>query len=216
MLKPELEKHGRADVFDGYRPFFNPKNVSQNFEFRYNPPGKWFALGRVSRDDYQKFSDDMWNIFYKVCTPKAKKTFILGFGSNARRRCGNGPAGLDVQVWDPGMIPVKELYGIIHCMIHKTGGSRESYCRVVPEAYASGVPVVVEDDYAFPELVVNGVTGYRCKTSDEMSYRASELAFDEEKRKNMIYAAYSYLINEIASKDKCWAAWEKVFKEFGR
>jgi hypothetical protein len=35
-------------------------------------------------------------------------------------------------------------------MIHKTGGSRESCCRVLVEAYAHGVVPVVEDDYGSP------------------------------------------------------------------
>lgn len=216
ILKPALEKIAPIQEFEGYRPYFNPDNISQNFEFRYNKPDKWFALGRVSRDDYTKFSDDMWNIYYKVCSPLRKKIFILGFGANARKRCGNSPASLDVQVWDPGVVAVKEVYKLLHCMIHKTGGSKESYCRVVPEAFVSGVPVIVEDDFAFPDLIQNGETGYLCKSSDEMSFRASELAFDEEKRKKIIHSAYDVLVNEIASKDACWNAWDKVLSSFGR
>jgi glycosyltransferase involved in cell wall biosynthesis len=105
------------------------------------------------------------------------------------------------------------MYSILHAIIHKTGGSRESYCRIVPEAYGNGVPIIVEDDYAFPDLIIDGVTGFRCKTSDEMSYRASELAFDEQKRKKMIYAAKSFLENEIASPEKCWKCWRELFAE---
>jgi glycosyltransferase involved in cell wall biosynthesis len=145
--------------------------------------------------------------------PKAKKVFVLGYGPKAQQRCGVPPSGLDWQTWSPHAIPVKEVYNILHCIIHKTGGSRESYCRIVPEAYAYGVPVIVEDDYAFPDIVVDGVTGFRCKTSDEMSLRASELAFDEERRKKMIFAARDFLVNEIASKGRCWNAWNKLFKE---
>jgi glycosyltransferase involved in cell wall biosynthesis len=100
---------------------------------------------------------------------------------------------------------------IVHCILHKTGGSRESYCRIVPEAYAYGVPIIVEDDFAFPELVENGVTGYRCSSSDEMSFRASELAFDEPRRKKMIFSAREHLLHEIASPERCWAAWERLF-----
>src|SRR5205085_222862 len=96
------------------------------------------------------------------------------------------------------------------CLIHKTGGSRESYGRVVPEAYAAGVAVVVEDDYAFGDLVEDGVTGFRCKSSDEMSFRASELAFDEPRRRRMVEAGRAFLINEIASREKCWEAWRRM------
>jgi intein/homing endonuclease len=210
LLQPQLEKHGDIVALDGYRPYFNPNNELQQISFAYRQPQRWFASGRISRDDQNKFSQDMWSIFYKICAPIQKKTFILGFGRNAQQRCGPPPKGFDVQAWDAGTIPVKEIYTRLHCIIHKTGGSRESYCRIVPEAYAYGVPVITEDDYAFPDLIVNGVTGFRCKSSDEMSYRASELAFDEEKRKKMIYAAYDHLIGEIASSERCWQPWKDL------
>jgi glycosyltransferase involved in cell wall biosynthesis len=119
---------------------------------------------------------------------------------------------LDWQTWLPNQIPVSEFYQKLHCIIHKTGGSRESYCRIVPEAYAAGVPIIVEDNYAFPELVIDGVTGFRCKSSDEMSFRASELAFNESRRKGIIEAAYDHLRNVIASEERCWKAWEPLWK----
>lgn len=206
LLRPQLEAHGKIHEFEGYRPYFNASSV----EFNYKAPDKWFSCGRISRDDMQKYPEDMWNIFYKICVPKHKKIFILGYGPNASIKTGKPPNGLDWQTWGPNEIPVKQIYQLLHCIIHKTGGSRESYCRIVPEAFAYGVPIITEDDYAFPDLIDNGVTGYRCKTSDEMSFRASELAFDEEKRKKMIYSARKFLENEIASSDRCWKPWEQV------
>lgn len=212
MLKPLLEVHNPVDELEGYRPYFSPTNISQQLQFVYRTPQEWFALGRISRDDANKFSDDMWNIFYKVCTPRNKKVFILGYGPNAHHKTKTAPIGLDWQTWQPNEIPVKQMYSILHAIIHKTGGSRESYCRIVPEAMMAGVPLIVENDYAFPELIDDGVTGYLCKSSDEMSFRASELAFDEEKRKKMIYTAHDYLVNDIASPSKCWMAWERLLR----
>ena len=127
-----------------------------------------------------------------------------GFHSRLRRK-----RGVEVRVaarwtqnwmtWSPNAISASDFYDRIHCLIHKTGGSRESYGRIVPEAYATGVAVVVEDDFAFPDLVEDGVTGFRCRSSDEMSFRASELAFDEPRRKRMVEkAAHRFLVNEIA------------------
>ncbi len=213
ILKPQLEKLNPVDELIGYKPYFDPNNTVQEIKFEYRPPQNWFSLGRVSRDDGAKYSSDMWNIFYKVCTPKQKKVFILGFGDNAKKKCGPPPNGLDWQTWSANAIPVKQFYNIIHCIIHKTGGSRESYSRIVPEAYGFGVPFICEKNYAFPDLVQDGITGYMCSSSDEMSYRASELAFDEQKRKKMIYNAYDFLVNEIASREKCYAPWKRLFEE---
>jgi glycosyltransferase involved in cell wall biosynthesis len=214
-LEPVLSQIRPVNEFEGYKPFFNVNSPTTKPEFKYRTEflDKWFSVGRISRDDYSKFTDDMWNIFYKVCTPNKKKVFILGYGPNARQRTGDPPDGMDWQTWSPHGTPVGNVYKLLNCIIHKTGGSRESYCRIVPEAYAYGVPLIVERDYAFPDLIVDGVTGYMCKSSDEMSFRASELAFDEEKRKKMIFAAHDHLINEIASQEKCWSPWDRLFKE---
>jgi glycosyltransferase involved in cell wall biosynthesis len=213
LLQPEIEKHGRpVAAFEGYRPYFNPDNAAQKIEFSYKAPDQWFAVGRLSRDDGNKYPHDLWQTFYKVCVPKAKKIFVLGYGPNAMRKCGSPPAGMDWQVWKPNEVPVSQFYHLLHCLIHKTGGSRESYCRIVPEAYAFGVPVVVEHNYAFPEIVVHGVTGFMCKSSDEMAFRASELAFDEERRKKVIQSAREHLLNEISSPALCWKPWQQLLE----
>jgi hypothetical protein len=209
-LKPKLEEIKPIKVFEGYRPYFNPKNICQNIKFRYKKPESYYGVGRVSRDDPSKFSNDMWNIFYKVNSPYPKKTFILGYNKNVEQKTGAPLPNMDWMYWSAGAIPIKEFHDQIHCIIHKTGGSRESYCRIVPECYAFGTPIIVEDDFAFPEIVVDGITGYRCKSSDEMSFRASELAFDENKRKDIIMNGQDYLINDIANIDKCWESWNHI------
>jgi glycosyltransferase involved in cell wall biosynthesis len=212
VLRPQLEQHRPVTALPDYRPFFNTENPSQHIAFSYRAPREWFGLGRVSRDDADKFAADTWNILYKVCSPIPKKVFILGYGPKAHSRCGEAPAGLDWQTWLPNQIPVRQLYGMLHALIHKTGGSRESYCRIVPEAYAAGVPIIVEDDFAFPELIVDGETGFLCKSSDEMSFRASELAFNEARRKRIVDAGYEYLKANIASAPRCWEAWKKLLE----
>jgi hypothetical protein len=211
MLTPKLAAHRPVQALEGYRPYFNPESLTQRLRFSYRPPRDWFAMGRVSRDDGAKYSADMWRIFDKVCAPVPTKTFVLGYGPNAHWKTGSAPPGLDWQTWLPGAIPVSEFYERLHVLIHKTGGSLESYGRIVPEAYASGVPLIVEDDYAFPDLVIDGETGFRCKSSDEMSFRASQLAFDEARRQKMAAAGREFLIGELSGADKCWSAWEKLW-----
>ena len=214
MLREKLTEFNPVKSLEGYRPYFNPDNSAQKIEFRYLKPKIYFNMGRISRDDTHKFSKDMWSIFNKVCTPYTnKRVIVLGYGENAKARTGDPPVGLETQVWKPNSVPVGDVYKTLHVIIHKTGGSRESYCRIVPEAYAFGVPIVVENDFAFPDIVKDKVTGFLCNSSEEMSYRASELAFDEDKRKKMIHDAYDFLVNELSSKEKCWEPWEKLFIE---
>jgi glycosyltransferase involved in cell wall biosynthesis len=152
----------------------------QNLSFPHRDPAEmgYFGLGRVSRDDADKFPQDMWKIFAQVVSPLPTKTFVLGFGENAARKCGSVPPcdWLDWMTWMPGATSARDLYGRIHVLIHKTGGSRENWPRTILEAMASGVAVITEDDWALPEMIENGVTGFLCRSSaDELPRKPARL-----------------------------------------
>lgn len=143
---------------------------------------EYFGIGRISRADPGKFSSDCWRIFDRVLTPGPKKAFMLGYSEDVGKKIGDPPPGLDWIWWTAGAISSKELYSKIDVMIHKTGGSRESYCRVIVEAMAHGIVPLVERAYAFPEILSKQprlAEFIMCDSSDEMSYKASQLAFDK-------------------------------------
>ncbi|MFM7796880.1 MAG: glycosyltransferase, partial [Candidatus Nitrosotenuis sp.] len=210
LLVPQLEKINTTNKLKDYFPYFNTNNPMQKLQFKYKENNDYFCMGRVSRDDPAKFSSDAWNIFYKVCSPVPTKTFILGMSDKVKNKIGEPPKGLDWMYWSPNSIPVNEFYDRIQILIHKTGGSRESFGRTILESYCSGVIPIVEDNYAMPQLVIDGETGYRCKTSDEFSYRASQLAFDSNLRKKITYNGYNFLVNNLCNKDKCVDPWIKL------
>lgn len=54
-------------------------------------------------------------------------------------------------------------------------GPHEATTRVIPEAYAAGVPVVAFASGGIPEIVEHGVTGYLAGSVEEMARRATEL-----------------------------------------
>jgi hypothetical protein len=206
QLRPELERLRPVRKFP-YRAYFNPGRV----EFRYREWAGEYRIGRISRDDGAKFAPDTWRIFDRVLVPPSlrKKTYVLGYGPNAAARIGPAPPSLDWRTWAGNEIPATQFFRTVDTMIHKTGGSRESYCRVLVEAYAHGVVPIVERDYAFPELVEDGETGFMCSDSDEMSYRASWLAFHPEAHRRMAEAGRRHL--EVLMEDEaCWAGWRDL------
>ena len=210
LLRPALEKIRPVRKFP-YRPFFNVRRA----EFRYREWGGQYRIGRISRDDGAKFAADTWRIFDRVLVPASlrKKTYVLGYGPNAAARIGPAPAGLDWRTWAGNEIPADGFYRTVDTMIHKTGGSRESYCRVLIEAWAHGVVPIVERDYAFPELVVDGDTGFMTSDSDEMSYRASWLAFHPGAHRRMAEAGRRRLEQVLVDEDACWAGWRELLGE---
>jgi glycosyltransferase involved in cell wall biosynthesis len=204
LLYPELEKINPVRDLKSYAPYFHLESEM----FRCADIRDKFTVGRCSRDDASKYPFDLWRIFYKISSPVPVKSVIMGWGNNAIRKCGFPPMGTDWEGIAPNQMPVREFYRKVDCVIHKTGGSRESYCRIVPEAYAYGVSLIVENNFAFPQLVENTITGFLCNSSDEMSFRASQLAFDGSLRKKMILNGYQFLRENIANVEKCWEPWK--------
>lgn len=176
---------------------------------------EYFGVGRVSRADTAKYSDDCWRIFDRVLTPVPKKTYILGYSTEVEKKIGPPPISLDWQWWTAGAIPTKEFFSKIDVMIHKTGGSRESYCRVLVEAMAHGVVPLVERNYAFPEILSKSEHLSKfimCDSSDEMSFKASQLAFNKPLLSKLKSQCRSYA-EENFSDDNIVNSWLKVLSE---
>lgn len=211
LIKSQLKEKTGIEVieFEGYKPFY------EYVDSEFNPyrDESRFVIGRVSRADPNKFAKDTWKIFDDVKTVKPKKIRILGWsGVVEKKSIGPKPTHIDADLLEVNSVPVKEFYHSLDCIIHKTGGSRESYCRIVPEAYAHGVPIIVEDDYAFPQLVINGQTGFRCKTSEEMSEVASMLSADYNRRQEIKYNAWAFLKSNISKPVECIKPWFKLLE----
>ena len=78
------------------------------------------------------------------------------------------------------------------------------------EAYAHGVVPIVERDYAFPELVVDGETGFMSGDSDEMSYRASWLAHHPGPHRDMAEAGRRFAETRLCDAEACWRPWKAL------
>ena len=139
--------------------------------------------------------------------------YILGYGPRAKERTGPPPPTLDWQTWSPNSIPSAQFYNTIDTLIHKTGGSRENCPRVLFEAYAHAVVPVVERDFAFPELVVDGETGFMGSSSDEMSYHASMLAMNPAEHRRIAENGRTYLEENFFCPEASWAAWSEILNE---
>ncbi len=217
MLLPSLEAFGPVRELAGYRPYFNQWNASQQITWRHpdtTDPAEmgYFGIGRISRDDAAKYPQDIWRTLAQVTAPGPVKAFMLGFGDNAKAKCGKRPCcnWLDWQTWTPGALPVADFWQRLHVLIHGTGGSRENWPRTVIEAMASGVVVVAENAYGLPELIEDGVTGFLCDSTAEMSHVASLLAWDEPLRRQIVNAAWSRFLLEHANQARSFAAWQTL------
>ena len=208
-LLPALEAVAPVRTF-AYRPYFNLERIA----WRYRAWDGSYRIGRISRDDASKFAPDTWRTFNRVLVPPGlrKEVRVLGFGERARAAIGLPPAGLDVRSWPCNASDTTVFFRGLDTMIHKTGTSRESYCRVLVEAYAHGVVPIVEADFAFPELVVPGETGFMTSDSDEMSYLASVLAHEPRLHRRMAEQGRAHLERALVDADACWRGWLEILE----
>lgn len=208
MIQDQLkEKSGREVVeLVGYKPHYH---ITPG-EFKTERDSVNFCIGRLSRNDPAKFATDMWRMFDRVLSKRHKKVFVQAYDDKIRGKVGDPPAGLDWMTTGPNHIPATEFYHKLHCILHKTGGSRESYCRIVPECYAHGTVMIAENAFAFPDLIIDGETGFLCDSSDEMSFRASEMANYESERIRIVNNAYNHLVNNLMNEDDCVRPWIEV------
>lgn len=229
VLEPQLAGAGKnAPPFYDYRPYFDANLHLQQLPAGYAPPKHEFVVGRISRDDPDKFSDDTWEIFSCIDTGNLiKRVRVLGFGPRTEKKIGL-PAGEEhpglaktivgehviIELWAPGGMSSLAFYSGLHCILHKTGGSRESFGRFAIEAMFAGVPVIVERAYAFPEFITHGETGFLCDSSEEMIETASMLAKDEKRRKSIIHAARDD-VKRLCRPEKCWRPWKTLLESMG-
>jgi hypothetical protein len=207
ILGPQLTAIGPYRKLP-YRPYFNSSRV----RWIYRDWHGTYRVGRISRDDQAKYAADTWQIFDRVLVPSSlkKKVYVLGYGPNAAKKIGPAPKTLDWRTWRGAEIDATEFFKTVDTMIHKTGGSRESYCRVVIEALAHGVVPIVEHDYAFPELIVHEETGYLGTSSDEMSYFASMLAHNPKEHRRVAEQGRRQLEEMLVERDACLEGWLEV------
>ncbi len=215
MLLPHLEPLAPVKELASYRPYFNPQNASQKIAWHdpesHTPAALgYFGIGRISRDDAAKYPADIWRTLAQVTAPGPVKAFMLGFGDNAKAKCGKRPPcnWLEWQTWEPGALPVAEFWPKLHVLIHGTGGSRENWPRTIIEAMSAGVVVIAENAYGLPELIEDSVTGFLCNSSAEMSHVASLLAWDDDGlRQKVVRAAHARFLEEHARVERSFAAW---------
>lgn len=210
-LTAELAPSGqKVNVLEGYVPWLD---VSR-FPMRHKEPANYFGIGRVSRDDAAKYQPDLWRAYAQVVAPQPVKSFILGFGDNAKSVCGmpeEHANWLDYAIWEPCGCSAQHFFDQIHVLLHLTGGSRENWPRCVLEAWANGVVPVVEKDFGVAEMVEDGVNGFLVRSSGEAVYRASQLAFDSELRRKMVEAGFEALRSTHADDDAAITVWNDLY-----
>jgi hypothetical protein len=207
-LAPVYEKHGaRADQFHLIRGAFDP------LEFSFAPAshrqGEPFVLGRIARDDPDKWSSNFWPIYEKVCYGK-KKARVMAWSDRLTQKCGQPPAW--AEALKANQEPAARFLSSLHCLLPVNGGARENWPRAGLEAMSAGVPVVAQKDWGWCEMIEHGRTGFLGADDCELAHFAALLAHDEELRLEVALQARRRLVNVLAEPEAIIQSWDRLLR----
>ena len=210
MLEPELQKidipKESGHVIHG--AFFTDEYPFQPATHYQNGP---FVIGKLARADRDKWSSNHWPILKSV--PYAdRRSLNMGWTDALSKKLGAPPGWAECMV--PGSISGQAFLQRCHALIGLNGGARENWPRVGLEAMACGVPLVVQNQWGWREMVVHGETGFLAGNDQEFAYYLAHLAHDRKARTDMIEAARAHL-DVLADQNEITEGWNRLFESIG-
>ncbi len=163
--------------------FFEPSPVDIDL-FRPRgtpfPPGHRFTVGRHSRDVIEKHHPQDWNV-YEVAAQAGGRSRLLG--GTCMERVFPKTEGIEfLPARSDGIV---EFLQELDCFYYNTSTWIEPWGRVVIEAMACGVPVLVSDAGGYAQAVEHGHTGLVFRTVEEAVGLMRELAADPVLRQRL-------------------------------
>lgn len=148
------------------------------------PPREAVVVGRLSRDVIEKHNpQDV--LLYRMLAARGLRVRVMG--------------GTCLQPWlrdvahvellAAGAEPATDFLASLDIFFYRTGTFTEPYGRVVMEAMASGLPVVVAANGGYAEQIAPGVHGFPIHTQDQAMSALLRLAGDAALRAKLGRAA---------------------------
>jgi hypothetical protein len=211
LLAPIYAKHGAAQSsFHLVRGAFDCGEFP--FQPRSHRPDEPFVMGRIARDDPDKWSSNLWPIYSSVRYTN-KRARLMAWSERLTTKCGAPPAWAETLA--PNAETAQAFLNSLHCLFPINGGARENWPRAGLEAMSSGVPVVAQREWGWCEMIEHGVTGFLGSDDCELAHFAAMLAHDEELRLQIARKARERLVNILANPACTWSSWRTLFASLG-
>ena len=208
QLEPQLAKYGvrpeRCHLVRG--AFF-----ADEFPFRplAHRAGTPLVLGRISRAAEDKYSSNTWSIYRRIPHPVLAR--LMAWDRRVQRKLGPPPDW--AECLPAGTETPSEFFRKLHCMVQVNGGAGENWPRSGLEAMSAGVPIVVQNQWGWREMIRHGRTGYLCDNDDQLAFYTARLAYDEPLRMEIAHQARKALEEQLANPEVIWAAWKALLTE---
>jgi glycosyltransferase involved in cell wall biosynthesis len=190
-----------------YNPAFEEKRIPKDYKNK-----KPITIGRISRDDLYKFSEDTIE-FYEYLNNYDFKFIFLGAKKSITKLLGNKKVPDNWIIYGEGEIPSEDFFRQTDIFVYKTSSSYVEYFgNVIIEAMYYGIPVVTEKRDAYPEQIIDGKTGFLCSSNEEFYETIIKLKNDENLRETIGKEAQNFVIENF-NIEKFRTAHNKIFKD---
>lgn len=203
--KDFLVSKGSKAQFLNFKPYYKPAEPPI-FEREFAE----FRLGRISRQDADKFTKNLWHIWEYIVSPKMKKGYVLGWDERSQRKCGQ-PLPWVNTYQDQKQLPVNEFWKEINLIVQPTE-TNENWPRIGFEAMYAGVPLIVDDRAGWQYMIDHSKTGFLCKDEREFIYWGSRMAFEKSFREDVAMAAYEKALT-LSSEKESGESWMEVLNQ---
>lgn len=201
--KKKLQALGSKGEFIHFVPYFHP------FDLQFKCEEQEFTnIGRISRQDSDKFAKNTLHIYEYIVSPKWKRGHFLGFSGNSKKKIG-APYDWIKTYPDHNYLPVRKFYNLVDFIVQPTD-TNENWPRIGFEAMHTGTPLVVDNRGGWKYMIEHGVTGFLCNHERDFIYYGSRLAYDFELRKQIAMNAKMSL-PKLAGIKASKESWENVF-----
>lgn len=207
QLAPVYQTHGaRTEQFHLIRGAF----CCDEFPFapRTHRRSEPFVIGRIARDDLDKWSSNLWPIYARVSYGE-KLARVMAWSERLSEKCGAPPDW--AEALPANAESAQQFLSTLHCLFAINGGARENWPRAGLEAMSSGVPIVAQRQWGWCEMIEHGVTGLLGDDDCELAHYAAMLAHDEELRLRIAIEARHRLESVLASPELLWNGWRALF-----
>lgn len=149
---------------------------SKSKENRLNAK-KMVVIGRMSRDDPGKHNILDVEIYKDIA--KANVKVLLQGASFLKKELSNIE---NIEILETGTLKASDFYHCLDIFYYRTGELIETFGRVVFEAMAAGLPVVVERKGGYVDWIEHGKNGFLFDTTEEAQKLLETLVNDQKLR----------------------------------
>lgn len=204
-LLHELNPDKNAN-FLTFKPYFE----NSKFPYIEERDKDFFGVGRISRQDADKFSANTLHIWEYFVSPKLKKGYMLGFNKKSEDKIGK-PFGWITTYLDQTQCSQQDFYKKCDIILQSTN-TEENWPRIGFEAMSSGSVLIVDNRGGWKQQIIHGETGWLCNTQQEFIYYASKMAFEPELR-NQISKNALQRCKDLGGEKSSIDSWTEVFKK---